>query len=165
MRVLIPVIDSVNSLPAVRNVARDFLSGERFEVHLLHVRAPFWLSVRSYLAGKPRSSVHRRIAQQALQPARALLERFHVPYTVHLKAGDKAKIIEAAARNLAVDRIVLGTARHWSATRLTEDAVIQKVLDTAPVPVTVVAGKAASRLERYGIAAGFGATLWLILFG
>jgi len=35
----------------------------------------------------------------------------------------------------------------------------------APVPVLLVSGKEVSRLERYGVAAGLGATLGLILLG
>ena len=54
------------------------------------------------------------------------------------------------------DLIVLGTARYGSATRLTEDAVVQKLLDHAPVALIVVAGKEVSRLERYGVVAGLG---------
>ena len=147
MRILIPDVDSVNSLPAVRYVIREFLSGDRFEVHLLHVR----------------NAVHCAAADQALQPARALLASVHVPYAVHLEAGDKARTILSVARRISADRIVLGTARRWSATRLSEDSVIQRVLDAAPMPVTLVAGKAVSRIERYSVAVGLGAALGLIL--
>lgn len=144
MRVLIPEVDSVNSLPAVRHVVGRFLGGERFEVHLLYLRSP-----------------------AALQPARALLERFHIPYRVHQEhqeAGDKVRTIRAVARRLKADSIVMGTARPWSATRWSEDAVVERLLSNAPAPVTLVAGKSVSRLERYGVAAGLGAALGLILF-
>lgn len=149
MRVLIPDVDSVNSPAAVRYVIREFLSGERFEVHLLHVRS---------------HPVQRGAADQTLKPARELLERFHIRHTVHLEAGDKAQAIREMARRVEAERIVLGTARHGSATRWSEDSVVRKLLDDSPVPVTLVAGKSVSRLERYGVAAGLGATLGLILF-
>ena len=165
MLILIPVVDSVSLLPAVRHVIREFLNGERLEVHLLHVRSPSWLSVTGYLTGARRDAVHQRAADKALAPARALLKRFHIRYTVHVEAGDKARTIDAVARRIKADRIVLGTARHGSATRLAEDSVIQKVLDSAPVPVTLVAGRSVSRVERYGVAAGLSATLWWMLFG
>ena len=139
MRILIPVVDSMNLLAAVRHVLREFRVGEPLEVHLLHVRSRFSLP---------------RKADKALQPARALLERFHVPCNVHLETGDKAQTILGMARRLNVDRIVLGTARHWSATRLAEDSVIEKVMGSAPVPVIVVAGRSVSPLERYALPAG-----------
>ena len=141
MRLLIPDVDGVNSPAAVRHVVRQFVGGERFEVHLLYLRS-----------------------QEALPEARALLERFHVPYRVHQQSGDKVHAIRAAARRVKADRIVLGTARPWSATRLGEDAVVQRLLRNAPAPVSLVAGKSVSRLERYGVAAALGATVGLILF-
>lgn len=143
MRVLVPVLDSVNAMPALRYLVREFLNGERFEVHLLDVR--------------PR--------KQDLESARCLLERFHVPYSVHARSGDKARAIDAFAKRLWIGRIVLGTARPWSLTRLAEEAVIDKVRASARVPVTVVSGRSASALERYGVAGGIGAMLGLILLG
>ncbi|MBI4291816.1 MAG: universal stress protein [Betaproteobacteria bacterium] len=157
-RILIPVLDSVNSGPAVRHVIDEFLHGELMEVQLLHLPASPTYRVAHWLLGKNGGA-----ADKALQSARDLLERVHVPCAVHSGSGNKALAINAAAQRLKTDRIVLGTARHWSATRMTEDSVIQEVLDTAPVPVTLVAGKAVSRVEQYGVAAGLGATLWLIL--
>lgn len=157
-RILIPVLDSVNSDPAVRHVISEFLHGELMEVQLLHLPASPTYRLAHWLLGKNGGA-----ADKALQSARELLDRVHVPYAVHFDTGNKARAINAAAQRLRVDRIVLGTARHWSATRLTEDSVIQEVLDTAPVPVIMVAGKSVSRVEQYGVAAGLGATLWLIL--
>jgi hypothetical protein len=147
MRILIPDIDSVNALAAVRHVARGFLNGERYWVHLLYVR----------------KSVDRAAADRALAPSRALLEKLHVPCTVHVEqAEDRVRGILMVARRIAAERIVLGTARSWSLTRLSEDALIQELLETAPIPVSLVSGKSVSALERYGVAAGLGATLALM---
>ena len=143
MNILIPVIDSANLPAAVRYAIREFRVAEPLEVHLLHVR-PF------------------RNADSTLQPARELLEKFHVPYSVHLETGDKARTIIGEARRLNVDRIVLGIARQWSATRLAEDSVIRKVMDGAPVPVSLIEGRSVSPLERYAFpaaAAGIAALL------
>jgi len=144
MKILIPVIDSANLLAAVRHAIRELRVGEPLEVHLLHVRS-------------------LRRTDKTLQPARELLERFHVRYSVHLETGDKARIIIGMARRLSVDRIVLGAARQWSATRLAEDSVIEKVMDQAPVPVTVVSGRSVSPLERYALPAGLAAIAALLL--
>jgi nucleotide-binding universal stress UspA family protein len=157
-RILVPVLDSVNSDPAVRHVIDEFLHGELMEVQLLHLPASPIYRVAHRLLGKDGCA-----ADKALQSARDLLDRVHVPYSVHFDTGNKAQAIGAAAQRLKADRIVLGTARHWSATRLTEDSVIQEVLDNAPVPVTLVASKSVSPVEQYGVAAGLGATLLLIL--
>ena len=37
MRILVPVLDSVNALPAARYVVREFMGRERPEVHVLYV--------------------------------------------------------------------------------------------------------------------------------
>ena len=49
VRILIPVLDSLNAAPAVRHVIGEFLRGERMEVHLLHARAPLPLYVAQWL--------------------------------------------------------------------------------------------------------------------
>jgi nucleotide-binding universal stress UspA family protein len=152
MRVLIPVLDSVNALPAVRYAIRESLNGERYEVQLQDVRSSFGRALEDWLTADP---VRRAVE---------LLERFRVPHVVRRIAGrDRAEAIVAAARSQGPDAIVLGAARYRSATRMSEDAVIEKLLDAAPVPVLVVTGKEVSQVERYGIAAGLGATLGLIL--
>jgi nucleotide-binding universal stress UspA family protein len=144
MLVLIPVLDSVNALPAVRYVVREALSGERHEVRFLDVRS--W-----------------RGSDRGLAAARALLDRYGIRHTLQRRSGDKASAIIASARWPGAELIVLGTARYGSATRMSEDAVVQRLLDDAPVQLVVVAGKEVSRLERYGIAAGLGAMLGLIM--
>ena len=154
MRALIPVLDSVNVLPAVRYVIRDSLRGERYEVQLLDVRSSLSHALKGWLTADP------------LEPAIEVLDRFHVRHTMRrLGARNKARAIAAAARRGRADAIVLGAARYRSATRMREDAVIRKLLEIAPVPVMVVSGKEVSRIERYGVAAGLGATLGLIIFG
>lgn len=140
MRILIPVIDSMNLLAAVRHAIREFRVGEPLEVHLLQMRP-----------------------DKALEAARQLLERFHVPCSVHLETGDKARTIIRMACLLNVDRIVLGAARPWSATRLAEDSVIEKVMDEAPAPVSLIEGRSVSRLERYAVPAGVAGLAALLL--
>jgi hypothetical protein len=83
---------------------------------------------------------------------------------VELLAGNRAKAVLSVAVDTSPDLIVLGTARYRSATRMSEDAVIHQLLELAPAPLVVVAGKDVSPLERYGIAAGLGATLGLLFF-
>jgi nucleotide-binding universal stress UspA family protein len=152
MRVLIPVLDSVNALPAARYVIRESVKGERPEVELLHVRSPLTLTLGRFFGTDP------------LHATRELLEKARIRHRVRrIEARDRAQAIVAAAGFDTPDLIVLGAARHRSATRMSEDAVIQKLLDAAPAPMVVVAGKDVSPLERYGISAGLGVTLGLIL--
>jgi nucleotide-binding universal stress UspA family protein len=152
MRILVPVLDSVNALPAVRYVVREFMGRERPDVHLLYVGSRLALALRP------------KLAEKSVAAARELLQWHGVRHTVELQAGNRAKAILAAVVETSPDLIVLGTARYRSATRMSEQAVVHSLLELAPAPVVVVAGKDVSPLERYGIAAGLGATLGLILF-
>ena len=149
MHLLIPDIESMNALPAVRYAVRAFLDGERCCVHLLYVR----------------EAIDPAAADRALAPARALLERFHVPCTVHVEeAQDPVRAIRMVAHRVGAGRIVLCTARRWSLTRFAQDALIRRLLDTAPVPVSVVAGRSVTPLERCAVA-GLGTTLALMFAG
>ena len=57
----------------------------------------------------------------------------------------------------------MGTARKNSVTRMLEDSVANKVLEIAQVPVEVVAGRSISKLEQFGIPAGVGAAVAVLL--
>ena len=83
-----------------------------------------------------------------------LLTDAGVPHEAHRAIGERADEICRAARRLGVDRIVMGTARKNSITRMLEDSVTHRVLETTPVPVEVIAGDAVSKWERWGLPAG-----------
>jgi hypothetical protein len=62
------------------------------------------------------------------------------------------------------DQIVMSTARKNSLTRMIEDSTTNKVLELTSVPVEVIAGDAVSKWERWGIPAGVGTALALVVF-
>src|SRR4030095_10879446 len=90
-------------------------------------------------------------AEKALAPAKAMLDKFSIPYAVHMEIGDKAELITETARRLDCDEIVMATARKNSLTRLVETSVTDRVLELTPVPVEVIAGDSMSNWDRYGI--------------
>ena len=57
----------------------------------------------------------------------------------------------------------MSTARKNSLTRMLEASITNRVLELTTVPVEVIAGDAVSKLERYGIPAGIGAALALVI--
>ena len=93
-------------------------------------------------------------ADVAMSAAVALLTDAGVPHETHWATGERAEQICRAARRLGVHHIVMGTARKNSLTRMIEDSVTHRVLETTPVPVEVIAGDAVSRWERWGLPAG-----------
>jgi YjbE family integral membrane protein len=158
-RVLLPVDDSVNSLQAVQHLIARHAAGAQMEVHLLHVRAPLSQYVARFLSRGDHEAYHRQEAERALAPARDLLNRSGVAHTDHVEFGDKAETIRRMAEQLGVARIVMGTARKNSITRVIEDSVTSRVLEVVEVPVEIVIGPAVSRAEKIGLPAGVTAVL------
>lgn len=162
-RILVPVDGTRNAEYALRQVIQDFASNPAVEVHLLNVQPPFSRHIAQFVRKSTRDEFHREQAEKVLAPARAMLERHGVPYSAHVRLGDKAKVIVDEARRLRCQRIVMATARKNSITRMLEDSVTNRVLEQTSVPVEVIAGEDISRLERYGVPAGIGAALALLI--
>lgn len=163
LKVLVPVDGSPNALLAVRHVIDAFAKKRDFEVHVLNVQPPFSRHIARFASKVNRNSYHREQAEKVLGPIRDLLDSYSIPHAVHIRLGPKAETIAEEARRLHCDRIVLGTARKNSITRMVEASVTNRVLDLTTVPVSVVVGDSVSRLERYGIPAGIGAGLGALL--
>ena len=161
-KVLIPVDGSSNSLKAVQHVVNSYVERHAVEVHVLHVRTPLSQHVAQFVSRRTRAAFHRDEADKALKPTRELLEESGVPHAIHVELGEKAPTIDRMARRLHVDRIVMGTARKNSFTRMIEDSVINRIIEVTDVPVEVIAGDAVSKLERIGVPAGIGVALALL---
>jgi YjbE family integral membrane protein len=162
-RILIPVDGSRNSEFAVRHVITEFMKDSAKEVHLLNVQPPFSRHVAQFVSRRNRDEWHRDQADKALAPARRLLEQHGVPHASSYRLGDKAQVITDEARRLRCHHIVMSTARKNSLTRMLQDSTTNKVLQRTSVPVELIAGNAVSRLERWGIPAGAGALLAMLI--
>ena len=162
-RILVPVDGSRNSEFAVRHVITEFLKDSALEVHLLNVQPPFSRHIAQFASRKSREAWHRDEAEKALAPARVLLERHRVPHATSFKLGDKGQVIADEARRLRCHHIVMATARKNSLTRMLEDSTTNKVLEHTSVPVEVIAGNAVSRIERWGVPAGVGALIAVVI--
>jgi len=162
-RILVPVRGTPNCEAAVQRVVREFMNDTATEVHLLNVQAPFPHDIARFVRRRERDGFQREQAEQELRSCRERLDRFGVPYAVHVAVGDSAHCITELARKLRCDRIVMGTARKNTLTRLVEDSVTNKVLQLTSVPVEVVAGEAVSQWERWGIPAAIAAALALFM--
>ena len=92
-----------------------------------------------------------------------MLDKFSIPYAVHMEVGDRAAAITDTARRLHCDGIVMATARKNSLTRLVENSVTDRVIELTPVPVEVIAGDSMSNWERYGIPSAIAAAVAMAL--
>lgn len=162
-RVLVPVDGSRNSECALRHVVDEFRHSPDMEVHLLNVQPRFSRHIAQFIARTTRRAFHQDEAEKALQPARRLLEQLGVPYRAHVEVGSKAATITAVAQRLRCNRIVMGTARKNSLTRMLEDSTTNRVLEQTSVPVEVIVGDAVSTFERYGLVLGLASALGLLL--
>jgi len=162
-RILVPVDGSPNSQYAMRQVINEFMKDSALEVHLLNVQPAFSRHIANFVSRSNRQDYHRAQSQKALGPVKQLLENHGVPYAEHLEVGDKATLIAQAARRLRCDRIVMSTARKNSLTRMLEDSTTNRVLEATDVPVEIIAGDTVSPLERFGVPAGLGAAIVLLL--
>jgi nucleotide-binding universal stress UspA family protein len=163
LKILIPVDGNRNCQFAVKHVIKEFMNNTAMEIHLLNVQSPFSRDIARFVSRKSLRDYHRIEAEKALGPIKQMLDDFSIPYSAHAELGERAKIITDAARRLRCDQIVMSTARKNSLTRLVENSVTNKVLALTSVPVEVIAGDAVSKWERYGIPAGVGAVLALML--
>lgn len=164
LRVLVPSDGSTNSQHGIRHVIREYAKNGAMEVHLLNVQAPFSKHICDFSSKSARAEFHEEQASLALAPVRQVLDEAGVPYTVHVEVGDKADCIVATARRLQCDCIVMSTGRKSSLVRMVEQSVTNQVIERTTVPVEVIAGEPASKLERFGIPAGVGAgilVLWM----
>lgn len=162
-RVLIPIDATGNSLQAVQHVINRHAGESGLEVHLVHVCTPLSQYIARFLKHGEREHYHRAEAEQALQPAEIMLNRFAVPHAVHVELGDKADTVHRLAQRLHVNEIVVGTARKNSLTRVLEDGITNRLLELSQVPVEVIAGPEISPIEKFGLPAGIGA-LFALLF-
>ena len=163
LKVLIPVDGSRNCEFAVRHVVKQFMNNTAMEIHLLNVQPPLSSYVTRFVSRKNVQEYHRDEAEKALRPIRQLLDGFGVPFAVHVEIGERAERITATAHRLRCDQVVMSTARKNSLTRLLENSTTNRVLELTSVPIEVIAGDAVSRWERYGIPAGLGTLLALLL--
>jgi nucleotide-binding universal stress UspA family protein len=161
--VLVPIGPWRNAEFALRHVVNEYMGNPAMQIHLLNVQVPLSRHIAQFLRQRLRDDFHHERAEIALAPARALLEQHNIPYSTHVRVGDRALVIAAAAKHLECDHIVMSTARKNSFTRMLEDSTTNRVLELTTVPVELIAGDEISKLERFGIPAGIGAALALLV--
>ncbi|HSD59888.1 MAG TPA: universal stress protein [Burkholderiales bacterium] len=160
--ILLPVDGSENAINAVRHVISRHFEDRDLEVRLLHVRQPLTRHAARFLGRGDRMAWHRARGEAAMARARALLDKWGVPYSMHVELGERAKVIDAFARRHGCQCIVMGASRDTPFLSWLKDSLPVRVLERAGVPVELVAGEPASPLQRYGLPAGLGLALTLI---
>jgi nucleotide-binding universal stress UspA family protein len=154
LNVLVPVDASPNALRAIRHAIAEYRRHHELRLHLLNVQPRLSRHAARFVSRADREGWLHDRADVAMSAAVALLTDAGVPHQKHWATGERADQICRAARRLDIHHIVMGTARKNSLTRMIEDSVTHRVLETSPVPVEIVVGDAVSRWERWGLPAG-----------
>ena len=162
-KILVPVDGTANAMQAARFAVKTALDQGSIEVHLLHVRAPLPQHMARFLKRGERASWNAAEAERALSHARGLLMHHGIPFAEHIERGDPARTIDRVARRLKVDQIVIGHSSIPLVGRLFRRSVTTTLTELTRIPVQVIAGERGSLLARWGIPAGVGALIALLV--
>jgi nucleotide-binding universal stress UspA family protein len=140
-RVLLAVDGSESAAHATQYAAglhQALPVGARFELELLNVQRPVSGDVSRFVPGESLKDYHAERSEQALAPARALLQAAGIPFHEHQRVGDPPVAIAETAAAERCDLIVMGSRGLGSHTAGLIGSVAQGTVAAASVPVLLV---------------------------
>lgn len=162
-KVLIPVDDSNNALLALKHAVNTYGRDAHTEIHICNVQPKIYRHIGKFVS---KSTIHEWQAERAKNMAKSaadFLERAGVSFSFTYVTGDKGEALRDEAMRLGCSRIVIGSAKKNTLSRLFENSTTAKLLEISDIPVEVVTGKTLPMLERWGIPAiGAGAATALL---
>lgn len=162
-KILIPVDESSNSMLALKHAVNVYGRDPQAHFHICNVQPTLYTHIRKFLNKKTICEWQAERAKMASQSAAQFLEKAGVNFSFTYVTGDKGEALRDEARRLECSRIVIGTAKKNTLSRLFENSTTAKLLEISDIPVEVVTGQSQSTLERWGIpAAGAGAATALL---
>jgi len=161
--ILIPVDGSKNSDLAVKHAVKTYGNSSQVHFHLCNVQPTLYRHIGKYLSKQDINEWHAERAKQAVKVAGEYLEKNGVNYSFTYVTGEKGAALLEEANRLNCDRIILGTHKKNSLSRLFENSTTARLLEISDLPVEVVTGESLPTLERWGIPAlGVGAATALM---
>jgi len=162
-KILIPVDSSKNSEMAVKHAVKTYGQDPNASFHLCNVQPTLYRHIGKYLSKQTVNEWHAERAALASASASAYLEKQGLKFSFTYVCGDTGTAIRDEAVRLECDRIVVGTSKKNSLSRLFENSTTAKLLEISDIPVEVVTGNSLPVLERWGIPAlGAGAATALM---
>jgi YjbE family integral membrane protein len=140
-RVLLAVDGSEGSAKAVERllaIREDLRQPAGLEVHLINVQRPMSGDVTRFIPGQTIEDYHHERADEALAPARALLDAAGIAHQDHMRIGDPGPTIAAAAGELGCDMVVMGTRGLGAQAGALLGSVAHAAVQHSPVPVLLV---------------------------
>ena len=162
-KILIPVDSSKNSEMAVKHAVKTYGQDPNASFHLCNVQPTLYRHIGKFLSKQIINEWHAERAALASASASAYLEKQGLKFSFTYVCGDTGTAIRDEAVRLECDRIVVGTSKKNSLSRLFENSTTAKLLEISDIPVEVVTGNSLPVLERWGIPAlGAGAATALM---
>jgi YjbE family integral membrane protein len=162
-KVLIPVDDSSNALMALKHAVNMYGNDRQTHFHICNVQPTLYTHIRKFLSKQTINEWQAERAQTAAKSASEFLEKAGANFSFTYVTGDKGEALRDEAQRLECNRIVIGTSKKNTLSRLFENSTTAKLLEISDIPVEVVTGKTISTLERWGIPAlGAGAATALM---
>ena len=152
-KVLIPVDDSSNTLLALKHAVSAYGKDPKTEFHICNVQPRIYRHIGKFLSKQTISEWQEERAKMAAQSAAEYLERAGIGFSFTYVTGDKGEALRDEAVRLGCSRIVIGSSKKNSLSRLFENSATAKLLEISDIPVEVVTGKSIPTLERWGIPA------------
>ena len=139
LRLVLATDGSKSSLRAVAYVCRLHEAGTPLQVYLLNAQ-PRIVSgtARRVVSQAAINAYFRERGEEALQPARRLLDRAGVRYRDFVRAGSYPETIVDLAEEFACSRIVMGTRAMGRFKSLVLDSTVYGVVSQAEAAVTVI---------------------------
>jgi nucleotide-binding universal stress UspA family protein/threonine/homoserine/homoserine lactone efflux protein len=161
--ILIPVDGSKNSDLAIKHAVKVYGKGAQVHFHLCNVQPTLYRHIGKFLSKQDVREWHTERAKLAAASAAEYLEKNGVNFSFTYVTGDKGAALLQEAHRLDCERIILGTHKKNSLSRLFENSTTARLLEISDLPVEVVTGDSLPTLERWGIPAlGAGAATALM---
>jgi nucleotide-binding universal stress UspA family protein len=140
LKALVPVDGSSNALCAVRHVIKLVQDREPLDIHLLNVQPPLHGDVTAFVSKEAVHGFHLDEAHKAMQRACELLNDAGLHYTKHVYVGHAAEVIADVARELACDKVIMGTHGYGTVKQLMLGSISHKAIHLLDpnIPVTLV---------------------------
>lgn len=136
--VLVPIDGSECSLRAVQYLISAREGGRGPTLHLLNVQVGIPGDVSQFVSRADIKDYRREQSDEALRPARALLDQAGIPYETHVEIGHAADCIIRSAEKLECDHIVMGTHGRSALADLLVASTTLQVLHQTRLPVVLV---------------------------
>lgn len=162
-KILIPVDGSKNSEMAVKHAVRTYGQDPNTHFYLCNVQLSLHTHIGKFLSKKTINEWRAERATLAVASASSYLEAQGLNFSLSYVSGDKGTAIYDEAIRLGCNRIIVGTSKKNTLSRLFENSTTAKLLEISDIPVEVVTGKTMPAIERWGIPAlGAGAATALM---